>query len=119
MKSSPLLSGLMVAMIFMLLGTLMTSLLMLATNLQESSLYSYTMSIHGIAMLIGGMTAGKRSGTKGWYHGGMLGLVYTCIIWLIGFLTYDAGFSQQTLYLTALTLVSGALGGILGINFKK
>jgi putative membrane protein (TIGR04086 family) len=119
MKQSPLFSGLMYAMVFMLLGTLMTSLLMLATNLQESSLYSYTMSVHGVAMLIGGLVAGKRSGTKGWYHGGLLGLLYACIVWIIGFLAYDAGFSEQTLVLLGLSFAAGALGGILGVNLKK
>ncbi|NHN30067.1 TIGR04086 family membrane protein [Paenibacillus agricola] len=119
MKQSPLFSGLMVAMVFMLLGTLLTSLLMLATNLQENSLYSYTMSIHGIAMLIGGITAGKRSGSKGWYHGGLLGMVYACIVWTIGFLAYDIGLTTQVLYLVVLTTISGALGGMLGIHLKK
>jgi putative membrane protein (TIGR04086 family) len=119
MKQSPLFSGLMAALVFMLLGTLMTSILMLATNLQESSLYSYTMSIHGVAMLIGGMVAGKRSGTKGWYHGGLLGAVYAFIVWTIGFLAYDAGITEQTLYLAVLSFISGALGGMLGINLKK
>jgi putative membrane protein (TIGR04086 family) len=119
LNQSPLFSGLLVAMVFMLLGTLMASILMLATNLQESSLYSYTMSIHGVAMLIGGITAGKRSGKKGWYHGGLLGLVYTFIVWIIGFLAYDTGITAQVLYLMVLTIISGALGGMLGINLKK
>jgi putative membrane protein (TIGR04086 family) len=119
MKRSPLFSGLLVAMVFMLIGTLMTSILMLATNLQENSLYSYTMSIHGIAMLLGGITAGKHSGQKGWYHGGLLGLFYASIVWIIGFLAYDIGITTQVLYLMVLAIVSGALGGMLGINLKK
>jgi putative membrane protein (TIGR04086 family) len=119
MKQSPLLSGLTFALIFMLIGTIMTSLLMLATNLQESSLYSYTMSVHGVAMLIGGLVSGKRSGSKGWYHGGLLGLVYSFIVWMIGFLAYDAGLSEQTFYLIVLSFIFGALGGMLGVNLKK
>ncbi|MFH5182259.1 TIGR04086 family membrane protein [Paenibacillus sp. TAB 01] len=119
MKQSPLFSGLMFAMVFMLIGTLLTSLLMLATSLQESSLFAYTMSIHGIAMFIGGIVSGKRSESKGWYHGGVLGIVYTLIVWLIGFLAYDAGFSAQTLYLALLSFAAGALGGMIGVNVKK
>ncbi|MDF2961692.1 MAG: hypothetical protein K0S39_3427 [Paenibacillus sp.] len=119
MKQSPLFSGLMYAMIFMLIGTLMTSLLMLATSMQESSLFSYTMSIHGVAMFVGGLVSGKRSGSKGWYHGGMLGLVYTVIVWIIGFLAYDAGLTGQTLYLLGLSFLSGSLGGMIGVNLKK
>ncbi|MCS7458697.1 TIGR04086 family membrane protein [Paenibacillus doosanensis] len=119
MKQSPLLSGLMYSMIFMLLGTLMISLLMLATSLQESSLFGYTMSIHGVAMFIGGIVSGKRSGTRGWYHGGILGVVYCIIVCIVGFLAYDSGLTEQTLYLLGLTFGAGSLGGILGVNMKK
>ncbi|MCR8634081.1 MULTISPECIES: TIGR04086 family membrane protein [Paenibacillus] len=119
MKQSPIFSGLMYAMIFMLLGTLMTSLLMLTTNLQENSLFSYTMSVHGVAMFVGGLVSGKRSGSKGWYNGGLLGLVYTLIVWIIGFLAYDAGLSWQTLYLLGLSFMAGSLGGMIGVNLKK
>ncbi|TDF97665.1 TIGR04086 family membrane protein [Paenibacillus piri] len=119
MKQSPLFSGLLYSMIFMLLGTLMTSLLMLATNLQETSLFSYTMSIHGVAMFVGGIVSGKKSFSKGWYHGSMLGLVYTLIVWMIGFLAYDAGLSGQTLYLLGLSCLAGGLGGMIGVNLKK
>ncbi|MFE5320122.1 TIGR04086 family membrane protein [Paenibacillus sp. NPDC056579] len=119
MKQSPLLSGLLYSMIFMLIGTFLISLLMMATNLQETSLFGYTMSVHGVAMFIGGIVSGKRSGTRGWYHGGMLGIFYCLIVWMIGFLAYDTGLSVETLYLLGLTFGSGALGGILGINMKK
>jgi putative membrane protein (TIGR04086 family) len=119
MKQSPLFSGLVYAMIFMLLGTMMTSLLMLATDMQESSVQSYTMSIHGVAMFVGGIIAGKRSGSKGWYHGGMLGLVYSFIVWLIGFLAYDAGLSSDTLFLLGVSFLAGAFGGMIGVNLKR
>lgn len=119
MKQSPLFSGLMYSMIFMLIGTVMTSMLMLITSLQESSLFGYTMSIHGIAMFIGGIVSGKRSISKGWYHGGFLGIVYTLVIWLIGFLAYDAGITKETLYLLLLSFAAGALGGMIGVNVKK
>ncbi|WP_028547708.1 TIGR04086 family membrane protein [Paenibacillus sp. UNC451MF] len=118
MKQSPLLSGLIYSMIFMLLGTLMISLLMLATNLQEASLFGYTMSIHGVSMFIGGIVSGKRGGTRGWYHGGLLGIFYCLIVAIIGFLAYDTGLSEQTMYLLGLTFGSGALGGMLGVNLK-
>jgi len=119
MKQSPLLSGLVYSMIFMLIGTFMISLLMMATNIQETSLFGYTMSVHGVAMFIGGIVSGRRSGTRGWYNGGMLGVFYCVIVSMIGFLAYDAGLTMETLYLLGLTFGCGALGGMLGINMKK
>lgn len=119
MRRSPLLSGLVYSMIFMIFGTLMISLIMLATNVQETSLFGYTMSIHGVSMFIGGIVSGKRSGTRGWYHGGMLGIFYCLIVAIVGFLAYDTGITEQTLYLLGLTFGTGALGGMLGVNLKK
>ncbi|PZE19451.1 TIGR04086 family membrane protein [Paenibacillus xerothermodurans] len=119
MRQSPLFSGLLYAVIFMLLGTVMTSMLMMATNLEENALHSYTLSVHGVAMFVGGMISGKRAGSKGWYHGGLLGVVYSMIVWMVGFLSYDTGFSSDTVFLVGLSFVAGALGGMIGVNLKK
>ena len=74
---------------------------------------------YGVSILAGGVASGRRSDSRGWYHGGMLGLVYSVIILIIAFLAYDQGFSMQTLYVTLLTFASGALGGIIGVNTKR
>ncbi|TVY11935.1 TIGR04086 family membrane protein [Paenibacillus cremeus] len=118
MKGSPLFVGLMYAGLFMLLGTLTASLILLGTNLPESSWLSSTLFIHGVAMFAGGLTTGKRSGSKGWYHGGLLGLVYTIIVWIIGFLAYDGGLSKELMYLGVVAFLAGAFGGMIGVNLK-
>ncbi len=119
MKNSPLFAGLVYAVAFMLAGTFLASLVMLGTNIPEKSWLGATLFIHGIAMLAGGVVSGRRSGSKGWYHGGMLGAIYTVVVWIIGFLAYDAGFSKEMLGLAAVALLAGALGGMIGINLKK
>ncbi|CAG7655230.1 TIGR04086 family membrane protein [Paenibacillus allorhizosphaerae] len=119
MKSSPLFSGLMYAGLFMLVGTLLASLIMLGTNVPESSWLSSALFIHGVAMFIGGISSGKRGGSKGWYHGGLLGIVYAVIVWIIGFLAYDAGLTKELMYLTGVAFAAGALGGMIGVNMKK
>jgi putative membrane protein (TIGR04086 family) len=119
MRQSPMFSGLMYSMVFMLIGTLLASLLLVFSNVQEDSWSTLTLGIHGLAMLVGGFIAGKRSSSKGWYHGTMLGLIYAFIVWMIGFLAYDTGFSDQTLYVTLLSIASGAVGGMIGVNMKR
>lgn len=116
---SPMLAGLLYAFIFMLLCTFVLSLLLWLSNFKEQSLTSAAYIIHGIALLIGGFTAAKRSGSKGWYYGGMVGLLYGIIVILVGFLGFDTSFSVQTLFLLGLCLISAALGGMLGVNARK
>lgn len=117
--SSPLLSGLMYTFVWMIVGTLIASLLLLATNMQESKLSTYSFVIHSIAIFLGGIVSGKRAGSKGWYHGGILGVLYSLLVVIIGFLAFDAGLKTQTPVLITLCFLLGALGGMLGVNMKK
>jgi putative membrane protein (TIGR04086 family) len=117
--SSPVFSGLLYSLVTMAVCTLLTSLILFSTNMKEASLLIYAYVIHAVSLFVGGLVAGKRSENKGWYHGGLLGLLYSAIIFIVAFLAYDAGFSKQTLYLLALTFASGALGGMIGVNTKK
>jgi putative membrane protein (TIGR04086 family) len=117
--SSPLISGLIYSLIFMAIGTLVLSLILFSTKTQEDSLSLLTAIAHGISLFVGGWISGKRAGSRGWYHGGMLGLVYSLLILIVGFLAYDAGLNLMSLKLLALFIISAALGGMLGVNSQK
>lgn len=117
--TSPLFSGLVYSLIMMTIGTILTSLLLFLTSTQESALHTLTTIIHGVSLFIGGWVSGKRAGNKGWYYGGMLGLIYFLIIFLVGFLAFDAGLNLQSLQLLGIFFASGALGGMLGVNTRK
>lgn len=117
--SSPMLSGLLYALIMMSLGTLIVSLLLLWSNVQESSLPTYGKIIHGIAIFVGGWVSGKRAASRGWYHGGLLGVLYAVLVWIVGFLAYDNGLNLTSLAMLTGSFGSGALGGMLGVNSRK
>lgn len=117
--TSPIFSGLLYSLTVMTLGTLITSLLLLVTSTQESSLTTITSIIHGISLFVGGWVSGKRAGSRGWYYGGLLGILYSILIFIVGFLALDSGFSLQFLKLIALSFASGAVGGMLGVNSRK
>ncbi|MFC5447225.1 TIGR04086 family membrane protein [Paenibacillus aestuarii] len=117
--TSPLMSGLVYAFIMTTIGTLVTSLFLLLSNAQESSLHTLTTIIHAVSLFIGGWVSGKRAGNRGWYYGGMVGLVYFILIFLVGFLAFDAGFNLQSLQLLGILFAAGALGGMLGVNTRK
>lgn len=117
--TSPLFSGLMYAFCMMTIGTLLTSLFLLLTSTPESSLHTLTTIIHAVSLFIGGWVSGKRGASRGWYHGGMVGIVYFILIFLVGFLAFDAGLNLQSLQLLGILFASGALGGILGVNTQR
>ncbi|WP_028561830.1 TIGR04086 family membrane protein [Paenibacillus pinihumi] len=117
--TSPLLSGLVYAFIWLVIGTLILSMLLYFSSMQETSLPNYTYIVHGICGLFGGVVAGRRSARRGWYHGGLTGLIYGLVVLLIGFLSLDQSFNGHNAVVLALCLLAGAIGGMTGVNTKK
>ena len=117
--ASPMLSGMLYAAVWLAIGALVLSAMLRWGNMQENALPLYSLIVHGAAALAGGFVSGKRSGQRGWYYGGMLGLAYGILVLLIGFLAANAGVSARTLTMIAATLLTGALGGMFGVNAKR
>lgn len=117
--ASPLLAGVLFSIVWLAVGALLLSLLLQFSNLKESSLPFYSMFVHGISALAGGFVSGKRSGMKGWYYGGFLGLLYGITILIIGFLAANASLSLHSALLLGTALLAGAFGGMIGVNVKK
>jgi len=117
-RGSPVLTGLIYSLVCMALATVAASLIYKFSGLKENTMETSVYIIHSAALFIGGLAAGKRSGRRGWYYGGLMGILYSVIIVLIGFLSYDAALTVYTLILFGLSFVSGAIGGMIGVNMK-
>ncbi|GIO34894.1 MULTISPECIES: TIGR04086 family membrane protein [Paenibacillus] len=117
--ANPILSGLYYSFFWMMLGALILSLLLWSSGMNEQSLSRYVYVVHAAASLFGGLVAGKRSGKKGWYHGGLTGILYGALVIMIGFLALDSHLRTGDLLLLAAVFASSAIGGMLGVNLKK
>jgi putative membrane protein (TIGR04086 family) len=117
--TSPLFSGLVYAFLTTGVASLIFSFVLAFTAQNEDTLSFFVYFIHALSIFIGSYVCGKRTLSKGWYHGGMLGVIYGFIIILVGFLSFDYGFSLQSLIAMVAAFLLGALGGILGVNNSK
>ncbi|MGO4528864.1 TIGR04086 family membrane protein [Paenibacillus sp. 2TAF8] len=117
--SNPILSGLYHAFVWMFIGALVLSFFLWMSDLREQELSTYTYVVHGLSLLIGGFIAGKRSGEKGWYYGGLTGIVYGLLVLLIGFLALDASFNWKDSLQLLIAFLLSALGGIFGVNTQR
>jgi putative membrane protein (TIGR04086 family) len=115
----PLLAGIAFALIWLAVGALALSLLLHFTSMKESELGSYALIVHGVCSLAGGLAAGKRSEKKGWYNGGMLGLLYGIVVIIVSFLAANGGFSWDSLIMLGTALLTGSLGGMVGVNMRR
>ncbi|WP_274650019.1 TIGR04086 family membrane protein [Paenibacillus humicola] len=117
--TSPMLSGILCAAVWLAIGAAVLSLLLRFGSMDEASLPLYSLIVHGAAALAGGFVSGKRSGQRGWYYGGILGLAYGILILLTGFLAANAGIGVRTLTMLAVAAAAGALGGMFGVNARR
>jgi putative membrane protein (TIGR04086 family) len=116
---SPLIAGLFYIILIVFLGTLLISFLLSMSGIQESSLPYYAYPLHAIALFIGGWISGKRAKEKGWYYGGLSGIIYAVILMLIGFLGFDQGMGLDTLMILSISFGCSALGGMIGVNTAR
>lgn len=116
---SPVLSGLLYSLVCMAAATVLASLVVKFSGVREGSLETSVYIIHSASLFVGGLVAGRRSGRRGWYYGGLMGILYSIVVVLIGFLSYDAALTLYTLILLGLSFVTGALGGMVGVNLRK
>lgn len=117
--TSPVLSGLCRSFLWMLLGAFVLSLLLWGSGLKEQDLTTYTYIVHGIAAAFGGLTAGRRATSKGWYQGSLTGGFYGIIVLLVGFLALDSAPAGIDAVWVMAAAAIGALGGMFGVNLQK
>ncbi len=117
--ANPILSGLYYSFFWMMLGALLLSLLLWSSGMQEQSLSRLIYVVHAVAAIFGGLVAGKRSGKKGWYHGGMTGMLYGLLIMVIGFLALDTSLRMSDLLLLSTVFAAAAIGGMFGVNLRN
>ncbi|GGG83542.1 TIGR04086 family membrane protein [Paenibacillus radicis (ex Gao et al. 2016)] len=116
---SPVLAGILFAILWLAAGALLLSLLLHFGNMKENSLPAFSMGVHGLSSLAGGFVSGRRSGKRGWYYGGVLGVLYGLLILIIGFLAANADLSWHSGLLLVVAFLAGAFGGMIGVNTKK
>lgn len=114
--SSPVMSGLIWSCIWLGAGALLLSMILAEGSARESNLLPWVFGIHGAAALAGGFVAARRSGKKGWYFGAANGALYTLIIIIVSFLAMDTDWSVLMPAMLGLTCLTGAFGGMLGVN---
>ncbi|WP_102345437.1 TIGR04086 family membrane protein [Bacillus sp. Marseille-P3661] len=111
-----MLYGVITIFIIVLSTSIMLSLLLRFTSIQETALTWPIMALSFLALFIGGFVSGGKGKQKGWLIGAGTGLLFSLLVFLVQFLGYQASFSiQQLLYHSSYILVA-IIGGVLGVN---
>ncbi len=110
--------GLLCALVTALLLAVIFASILQAFPLPDSVIYPVNQVIKGVAIALGAVLFVR--GEKGWLKGGAVGLLFTALSYL-GFSALGGDFSLSWLILLelVLALLTGALGGALGVNLRQ
>lgn len=117
-SSSPIVIGALTTLGLVFIGSFICALTLHFSQWNENNLSYFTYAINGCGLLIGGFMAGRKGGQKGWYFGGLSGVAYFIVVFLIGFLAIDLAPRLSALLFLVGSFLIGALGGVLGVNFS-
>jgi putative membrane protein (TIGR04086 family) len=87
-------------------------------SMAEDVMNRALMIINYTAIFSGGIMGARWSQTKGWLHGGLVGLIYMVIIVFIGSRYVSFAVGLEVMLRVISGFLTGALGGVLGVNLK-
>lgn len=117
---SAIIMGVLIAYAITATAFIATAIGITYTNLQESALPMIVMISCFVSVLVAGFDAAKKAEQKGWAWGMCAGAVYAVLLMFI-IMWVNGGFVMdfRKVILSFLCIVGGAIGGAIGINFKK
>ena len=112
--------GVVLAISLSLILLLIFALLLTYTNISEDTMMPVVMTIVGIGILIGSTICARKIKKNGIMNGGLVGFIYVLLLYLISSLCL-VGFSltMSSFIMLIVGLVTGMLGGIIGVNLNK
>ncbi len=114
-----MLYGLIPALFFTAAAFLVCAVLITYTDISESFIAPFSLAVTVISSFFAGFKTASKAEKKGILWGALSAGVYIVIVLLIIMLPYGENISFFRVLSIVLSVVSGAVGGILGINTKK
>lgn len=111
-----ILYGVITTFVIVLTSSIVLSLLLRFTKIQESSLTWVILTLSFLALFIGGFVSGGKGKQKGWFVGGGTGVLFTLLIFLVQFLGYQTSFSIEQMSYHIGYIIIAVLGGVMGVN---
>ena len=112
-----IIKGVGISLIASLILLIIFSLVLTYTNIQENTINPVIMIITALSILIGSSIGNKRIKKNGLINGGIVGLIYIVIIYLVSsILNWKFSLNVQSLIMILIAIAFGILGGIIGVN---
>ena len=113
-----IIKGVGISVIFTIMCLTIFSVLLTYTNLSESLIQPVVISVTGISILVGIFFATRKMNKNGIIKGIAVGLMYILLIYVISSVVNGGNFALTigSLVMIFISVLCGAIGGIIGIN---
>ncbi|RIV28636.1 TIGR04086 family membrane protein [Alicyclobacillaceae bacterium I2511] len=120
MRRFPILYGLAWALLWSMVGILIIALWAHLTVMTPTKVVIGAYGVHCLSAILGGFVASRAANERGWFQGGMVGLLYALIMLLLSLVVYNAFPTDASgLFRVLLLTLMGAFAGVLGVNTRK
>lgn len=107
------------SIIITLIGLLIYSLILCYTSVAENTMPTTIIIITAISILIGSTISTSNIKKNGIVNGMLVGIIYIAIIYLISsIVTGNFLLNSNSIIMIIVSILTGALGGIIGVNKK-
>lgn len=114
-----ILKGSAISIIITLIGLLIYSIILSYTSVSESTIPTIVIIITAISILIGSTISTSNIKKNGIINGMFVGLIYIAIIYLLSsIVTGNFLLNITSIIMIITSVLTGALGGIIGVNKK-
>ena len=108
------------SMSFTFISFVILALIMTLTTLGESFAYKSVLIITILSVLLSGFLRAKSAVSRGWMWGALGGILYTTVLWITSIIfNGNFSFGLKAIISILISALTGAAGGIIGINFKR
>lgn len=98
----------------------LSAFIMAYTNINDTMMPVLVYTSIGVSVFAGSVMLGRKVKEKGYIYGAIFGFIFFSIMYIFTVLSFKGFFVNSTAGIYLLTsLVSGAVGGILGVNMSS
>lgn len=114
-----ILKGSAISIIITLILLIVFAALLTYTNINETSMPSVIIIITTLSILIGSQITTSKIKKNGIVNGTIIGGIYILMLYIISsIITKDFSLNNYSIIMIAVSLITGGLGGIIGVNRK-
>lgn len=114
------LKGILAAYIITIPAFMLFALILTNTDFPQKLISPAVVVTTVISVLTAGSVSTKGLKSRGWLNGSIVGIIYMFVLYIVSSLIFkDFTIDRYVITMTVIGILTGAIGGIVGINIKK